>query len=185
MANRVTRVFDLCFALADAWHREGRTVFPLSLPAADDELAAPAMEILYHDYQMWHLIEAHTDPVSGRSLFLDHGRRHNVGRNEAVERLDDAFCRLQRGTGPYNSETLASVFDRTHVQYLKALHLEAAGDRRAAHVRVQVGHLVGCAAELFEDMLAGRRHCFPLSRFKIDYVREAYAPEAAPPKGES
>lgn len=164
----ISNIYDTAFEQATAWHEASKGIFALSEPPAGSPEAAAAAELMFHNYQIWHLLEDYKSPDSNRVLFVyDGGITHNKLRNLAIERLDELLCRHQLGTGPFNSETIGSIIDRATIWYLKELHhTELPNTGKSEAISTQRLRLVTCTHELFEEMLAGTRRCMYLDRSK-------------------
>lgn len=153
---------------AQHWHNQGLDLFEFEEHLSGVDQAT--VELLYHNYQIWHFIERYVSPDAGTVLFVyDGGIRHNKLRNECIERLDGYLCDLQKGTGKINSETIGSILDRIGILQIKSLHLKDKVDPRLFQVQRQLDILIRCASELMDEMISGERRCELFSRFKIEY----------------
>lgn len=148
----------------ETWHSEDKTWFNCEFPDTPEGLVT---RLAYHNYCGWHFIEGYKNPDTGLVLFVyDGGIEQNRMRNEVIEKLDTVFAAMQVGTGPFNSETLASLVDRISVLYIKICHLREDHDSRMSGVVAQTERLEKCASELMDDMVTGRRQIEVLQRFK-------------------
>lgn len=170
MADVITAIYDAAFKYASEWHAAGLGVFELPPHFAQLDglttIQALSVRLIYHNYQIWHLLEDYKSPDSNRVLFVyDGGIRHNKLRNNAIEALDKLLCSQQVGKGKLNSETIGSIIDRVGIWYLKKLH-EEAGTGRHSDIMGQIIALTACTHELYDEMLAGTRWCAVLDRSK-------------------
>jgi hypothetical protein len=155
----------------DQWHEDGLVFFPMD-PAGwgpDDTLEGQAYRLVYHSYENWHteeIVQTISDDVIAMKNYRQ-GILHNRGRNEAMEALDRMFCGLQKGTGEWHSETLASILDRMTVLHLKKLHALVEAPQRVPLLQEQADFLADYAGHLYDDMLAGRRRCIWFVRLKL------------------
>src|SRR3954462_14784288 len=93
--------------------------------------------------------------------------KFNRDRSAAMEKLDQILCGMQKGTGEWHSETLSSILDRISVLHLKKLRAMDEAPEKVPTLQTQADFLVGYAAKLFDDMIAGRRQCIWFTRLKL------------------
>lgn len=155
--------------LIDKWH-EAKLTFHIQRDLYPDPFRFHCEQMVHANYYIWHCIEGYCEPDTNRVLYVyNQGLEYNKIRNAARDELDRILCSQQKGTGPYNSESIGSILDRISNAYIKELHLEDAGDKRVESVVQMRQRLEQCGIDLWKDMLAGRRQCFTSDSFKIEY----------------
>lgn len=150
-------ILDTVFNKANEWHENDMTVFEFNSPY-------PALKLLYHNYQTWHLIDLYkTNPE--QIQYDSHGILHNKLRNNAIAELDEIFNLFQKETGKYHSETLGDIIDKIIISYIKVLHLPNGENKDCVKKHIEI--LTTCAEDLFKEMNAGTRKCPVIKRFKV------------------
>ena len=148
-------------ASIDEWYRRKLEYFDL-----EDE---PDAEVLlaYHNYVCWHYEEALRGDLPERIVpALRRTFDHNLGRNLAVEAIDDRFFATQKGTGEYHSETPGMLLDRISIIYLKIIHCPPADAERLSALEEQDRFLCRCYLELVDGLASGRKQMFRIEKTK-------------------
>lgn len=129
------------------------------------------------NFDLWHREDAARDPdASDRTIVqVKHDiDRLNQRRNDLVEQIDIALIQVvpENSAAPLHSESPGLIIDRLSVLALKIFHTEEQLHRstpehqqrnkdRLLVLNQQRTDLVSCLADLWKDVLAGRR------RFKL------------------
>lgn len=173
----IHQLLDSMCAAIGGWRARGLEVFDLGAEGGSDPLRRATVELAYHNFQGWHW-EARMRSAESDAELAEAVRRtfvHNRGRNAAVERLDAAFFRAQKGEGEPHSETPGMILDRLSILHLKRTYCDGADRERHAQLTRQIQFLSACAERLWEDLRAGRKQVLPFERTKQFTEPEAVA----------
>jgi hypothetical protein len=171
-ADRIAALHDSATA---AWHTAEQPTVETSSPIEDLILAQHRA-----NFDLWHEEDAARDPaatdaaISGVKRAID---RLNQRRNDLVEQIDTALLTAapaQNAEAPLHSETPGLIVDRLSILGLKIFHTaeetwrkdaddahRARNRERLLTLQTQRADLAQCLADLWADILAGRR------RFKL------------------
>lgn len=171
-ASQIVRLQDDATAF---WHDS-----TLPTPAADDPFAVLMLEQHRANFDLWHREDAARDPLAADQAVAAVKRaidKLNQRRNDLMERIDATLLEAagpQAETASLHSETPGMMIDRLSILALKIFHTREEAQRQSADeahrqrnrerlviLIEQRDDLARCLAELWEDVLSGRR------RFKL------------------
>ena len=163
----IRRLIDRIERVIDDWHARNVDFFEYEPKDISDPLERYAAQLAYHNYQGWHyeawMRKADMEQVAAatRKTFI-----YNRGRNEAIQHLDEAFFRLQKGSGECYSETPAMILDRLSILYLKIKYCEPHEEERRDALTRQFAFLLQCVEKLYDDLLSGKKQIVSFERTK-------------------
>jgi GDP-L-fucose synthase len=154
------------------WHGEQKETFEEDLyKASVKETTHLAYKIAYHNYQIWHWEDiARKSGMDDKALAKSNIDPNNQARNDAIEKIDQFLIQFQKGTGPYNSETIGSIIDRIIINKLKMLHVMGFKDKAETRLPIltqQHNTLVDCGRQLIKEMVDGTRQILDYKQLKM------------------
>lgn len=155
------------FATAGDWFADGRELFEWTAPPAQD-LAGIVLELLYHNFQVWHY-EDHGRSGDDQLILIGWrgAMHHNRYRNERINAIDAMHAGCHTPSAPLHSESLGALVDRLTILFLKHMNYARRCAATAAAVRAQLDELVDYAADLQRRLLAGQVRCQQVPRLKL------------------
>ena len=155
------------FAVADAWFADGRELFEWTAAPAQD-LAGLVLELLYHNFQVWHY-EDYGRTGDDRLILIGWrgAMHHNRHRNESINAIDAMHAGCHAPHAPLHSESLGALVDRLTILFLKHKNYQRRCTATADAVRTQLDELVDYAVDLQARLLGGQVRCQQVPRLKL------------------